>query len=493
MRSFLSDSGDQTVVGRKNESHGNPFAPPPLSGTDARWGSRFDFLPTIGIERFRGDSYLRHASLNMGGGIQFGVASKFFTSFRYAWIRPPARHAFATVFGNPAPPKVPECQDVFNALFRHFSYALGHDLVLPKGAFYAGSSCVAATAVPPWTSQHSLRGFEQRAQRKIAEPVVERTLGRLFPGKWPIVQKIASFATDPFTLNDFNEGVAQLLDRPGQWGHYVSESSDEDDEEGERAVHGHFDGDGRGPYARADLDIIIVAESKDLARPIIDATIAKVTKSYKNGHRIYETPCSIQIVGDFPQRHVQIITVLNKSLDEYLLFVDMDCTALAFDGRDLYGCQRSYMALNSGVNIVPQKMLEIRSDTPRRLHKYACRGFASLIPGSLSARSEELLDQARAIRAGRDGLKFLDLEWFDTDGAAIDAICSKEGRMYTETSLPRGYGITAAMTDVILSRLQQRAIAQGRAVCVHAYEGSANLVFKSEKRPENWVTWGLCS
>ena len=67
------------------------------------------------------------------------------------------------------------------------------------------------------------------------------------------------------------------------------------DEEVEEAVHVHFDGDGRGPYGRADIDIIIVADSVEEARPIVEATIAKVVKRYKN-HRIYETPCSVQTV-----------------------------------------------------------------------------------------------------------------------------------------------------------------------------------------------------
>ena len=355
---------------------------------------------------------------------------------------------------------------------------------------------------------------------------MEQTLRKgLFPSKWPVASKIMSFLRDNFSLSDFNEAVGKALYRPvrSRTTYFYDSPSGDDDEGVEETVHVHFDGDGRGPYGRSDIDIIIVADSVEEARNIVEATVAKVTKRYEN-HRIYETPCSVQtvdailpgasplflkrflgaspptqcarlwIIGDFPQRHVQIVTVLNRSLDEYLLFTDLDCTALAFDGETLWGCPRSYLAMNTGYNIVPQQMLENRSDTPRRLFKYSQRGYASLIPEPLSHRGEHLLQQAHAIglrRGGRGGLRFLDIDWFDDEEEAIDVICGREGRIYTETNLPRGFGITAEMTDQILKRLQGQAILAGRTTCVRPYEGQPSLVFKAEKRPENWVMWGF--
>ena len=99
-----------------------------------------------------------------------------------------------------------------------------------------------------------------------------------------------SFLRDNFSLADFNEEVGKALDRPvrSRTTYSIDSSSDEEVEE---TVHVHFDGDGRGPYGRADIDIVIVADSIEEARPIVEATIAKVTKRYKN-HRIYETPCA---------------------------------------------------------------------------------------------------------------------------------------------------------------------------------------------------------
>ena len=88
-------------------------------------------------------------------------------------------------------------------------------------------------------------------------------------------------------------------------------------------------------------------------------------------------------------------------------------------------------------------------------------------------------------------MRFLDIDWFDDEETAIDVICGREGRIYTETNLPRGFGITAEMTDEILQRLQARAALEGRTTCVRPFGGNPALVFKAEKRPENWVLWGF--
>ena len=149
--------------------------------------------PSSWIDRFRGDSVLRHLNLKMGGGLRCGMATPFFQNFRRAAMAPAYFTSPPTVFGEPAQPNAPLSQTVFNAMFRHFLYALGDDLKLPEGAFYAGSSCVAALRLPPWANQLSLHSLERRARIKIAEPLVEQTLRKgLFRTKWPVVSKIMS-------------------------------------------------------------------------------------------------------------------------------------------------------------------------------------------------------------------------------------------------------------------------------------------------------------
>ena len=226
------------------------------------------------------------------------MATPFFQNFRRAALAPAYFTSPPTVFGEPAQPNAPLSQTVFNAMFRHFLYALGDDLKLPDGAFYAGSSCVAALRLPAWANQLSLHSLERRARTKIAEPLVEQTLRKgLLRTKWPVVSRIMSFLRDDFSLGDFNEAVGKALYRPvrSRTTYFYDSPSDDDDEEVEETVHVHFDGDGRGPYGRSDIDIIIVADSVEEARNIVEATVAKVTKRYEN-HQIYETPCSVQTV-----------------------------------------------------------------------------------------------------------------------------------------------------------------------------------------------------
>ena len=168
---------------------------------------------------------------------------------------------------------------------------------------------------------------------------------------------------------------------------------------------------------------------------------------------------------------------------------------MAFDGRTLYTSPRCNFALNTGCNIVPQDMLLNRSDTPRRLRKYSERGIQSLIPGPLTPQSAALLDRANLLQMHARP-RFLDLAFFESTEKALDNICSTAEitRAYTETCLPRGWGINPQIVADVLQRLQLQAIAAGRKTVVKAYnpEGKLPLVFKHSKTPENWTTWGMC-
>jgi len=234
-----------------------------------------------------------------------------------------------------------------------------------------------------------------------------------------------------------------------------------------------------------------VAKSKAEAMKIIDDVIAKVRKAYGEVV-IFETPCSIQIVGNFPLRHVQIITVLNRTVDEYLLFVDLDCTAMVHDGAKIIACARSVLALQTGCNIVPQSMLQNRSDTPRRLFKYNKRGFASIIPGTLTDESVVLLDKAKNISQPRSFMSLNEMfdheHWNAMDAAAAIAM---DNRVYTEANLPRGYEITPAIVSAFFTQVREKVIASGRKLVVHLYNGLPSLVFKHKKMPENWARWGM--
>ena len=92
-----------------------------------------------------------------------------------------------------------------------------------------------------------------------------------------------------------------------------------------------------------------------------------------------------------------------------MLFVDLDITALCSDGETTYACTRSTMALNSGYNIVPHDMLSIRRDTPRRLRKYNRRGFGAILPGTMRASSQRILERCEELSLF-EPTKYLDMD-----------------------------------------------------------------------------------
>lgn len=457
---------------------------------------------------FQEDSQLRNNCLHQRGvALDYNVATPFFENFKHTPFERLSLPSNVTPFGSPTPLYVEQTLDTFKALFRHFCYGLGNDLSLPKGAFYAGSSCVAALASSLSNTATQTRAvgaeranqlavLEGRVQNIMREPLVLRTIAKCFK-ETSLAQKVMEYAHDPWSLKDFHREVEDVLQTstPDLRWDLADDFGDLADDFG-NIVHSSFyyDQNGLGPYARSDVDIMVVAQTEEEASAIIQNTLNKIKSQYGNC-RVYKTPCSVQVIGDFPLRHVQIITVINKSLDEYMLFCDLDCTALAFDGQQLYGSRRAYLALNSGYNIVPQEMLENRNDTPRRLHKYNKRGFASVLPGDLTETAMTLLGQAESISEPNP---FFDVERWELEEDKMIAHLSDNSKrnascFYTETNLPRGYGITADVANAILTTLQTQARLMGRRTVVSEFNGLPDVIFKMTKTPENWVRWGLAN
>ncbi len=76
---------------------------------------------------------------------------------------------------------------------------------------------------------------------------------------------------------------------------------------------------------------------------------------------------------------MQIIFRLYKSPAEVLMGFDLDCCALCFEGKSVYGLPRALRALKQGMNLVdPSRQSK---SYIHRLVKYAKRGFAVGVPG----------------------------------------------------------------------------------------------------------------
>eukprot|EP01119_Soliformovum_irregulare_P013496 TRINITY_DN3598_c0_g1_i1.p1 TRINITY_DN3598_c0_g1~~TRINITY_DN3598_c0_g1_i1.p1 ORF type:complete len:666 (-),score=196.36 TRINITY_DN3598_c0_g1_i1:44-1963(-) len=94
------------------------------------------------------------------------------------------------------------------------------------------------------------------------------------------------------------------------------------------------------------------------------------------------TQRTITFVCGWPNRHVQIILRLYKSISEILLGFDLDCVGVAFDGKDVWCLPRCRRAINLRCNIAdPSRQTFRTSSYEYRLWKYSKRGFAVAIPG----------------------------------------------------------------------------------------------------------------
>ncbi|KAJ3026717.1 UNVERIFIED_CONTAM: hypothetical protein HDU68_005182, partial [Siphonaria sp. JEL0065] len=108
---------------------------------------------------------------------------------------------------------------------------------------------------------------------------------------------------------------------------------------------------------------------------------------------IIRTANSITIVGMYPVRHVQLMVNVIRSPEEVRLVVvclfgllitprqlmlscDLDCTAVFFDGENVFATHRSIRAFNTRKNFVEAPHFQDNSRL-KRIVKYASRGFGT--------------------------------------------------------------------------------------------------------------------
>ena len=242
------------------------------------------------IASFKEESLKRSAAL-CDGVVNFGYARPFFHDFKRCRARINTPQG-VTTFGAKGDYAVVWNPLAFTALFRHFCYSLGANLELPRGAYFVGSSCLAAITLPANTGAARavarLAQIEERTREKILEPCKRATLERRFCQSKPALARlIMTFAADDWSLRAFNAAVEQAL----------GNAEDDDASDSESAglqLSDHFDSDGYGAYARSDIDIVVCAETLDEAAVIVEKTLRHVTRRFKD-YAVYETPCSVQV------------------------------------------------------------------------------------------------------------------------------------------------------------------------------------------------------
>ena len=77
-----------------------------------------------------------------------------------------------------------------------------------------------------------------------------------------------------------------------------------------------FDEEGLSPWARADIDFVVVAQTEAKARSKIE-DLLKSLRHEVGDCRCFETPNSVTLVPRWPFRHVQVIKLFTRSLAEY--------------------------------------------------------------------------------------------------------------------------------------------------------------------------------
>jgi len=129
-----------------------------------------------------------------------------------------------------------------------------------------------------------------------------------------------------------------------------------------------------GGYGRGDIDFYFVASTKEQGGTAVQKASLAVEASL-GPCTVIKTSNSVTLCPSWPHRHVQLITRLQETVDEILSFVDLDCTAVCYDGTHVWVAPRTLRALGLQYNLVPRRMLFNRPDTPDRIAKYAQRGF----------------------------------------------------------------------------------------------------------------------
>ena len=159
---------------------------------------------------------------------------------------------------------------------------------------------------------------------------------------------------------------------------------------------------------------------------------------------------------------------------DYLLFVDLDCTALAYDGVKLLGTDRSLLSHAGKYNFITSSMLQIRRDTPRRVGKKAQLGFGTFVScnpdiergdhwqkafkQSLDTPPEFFNDARRMCLTSYGGLHSME---------EMVACLTEHSGSYSETKLPRGKGVAPALLQRFLNVCHRRARSQGKALIAH--------------------------
>ncbi|KAE8242780.1 hypothetical protein A4X13_0g7014 [Tilletia indica] len=147
-----------------------------------------------------------------------------------------------------------------------------------------------------------------------------------------------------------------------------------------------FLGSGRNAaYEDSDMDIFIVGATRFQASAKllhVEAVLRKNVEDFDNVYKIVRTPATVTFTAihgahRHHYRQVQVILVLYPDVVDVISHFDLDHTALAYNGEEVFISAGAARAIWSGYSTLTDA---IRGSTAPRILKYAHHGFGLLLP-----------------------------------------------------------------------------------------------------------------
>jgi ankyrin repeat protein len=123
----------------------------------------------------------------------------------------------------------------------------------------------------------------------------------------------------------------------------------------------------------SDVDLFLYGLTEEQALEKIKRIESSIKNAILTETTTIRTKNCITIASKYPVRHVQIVLRIYKSVSEILTGFDVDCSCVAYDGKQVFATPRAISALVTQTNEID---LSRRSPSyEARLSKYSHRGF----------------------------------------------------------------------------------------------------------------------
>ncbi|KAF3900224.1 Ankyrin repeat-containing domain [Trichophyton interdigitale] len=128
----------------------------------------------------------------------------------------------------------------------------------------------------------------------------------------------------------------------------------------------------------SDVDLFIYGLNEEQTIEKIKQIEQKIKDSILYETTSIRTKNTITIVSQYPTRHVQVVLRIYKSLAEIITGFDVDCSCVAYDGKNVYAAPRAIAAFMTQTNQID--LMRRSPSYENRLSKYSHRGFEVFWP-----------------------------------------------------------------------------------------------------------------